>query len=189
MLFKASTFSGYKLQGRIKFQGLSISIENRKGSYREGIDPDGKKWRTFMHIPYGYIRLTEGTDGDHIDVYIGPEADAEFAYVIHQNDPISGQYDEDKVMLGFDSKEAAKKAYYKQYDKPERFFGAMSVLPMEKFKQMALKTLHSRNKILKAAALLLLAKKLPRIDKIDRLVVIKLLNRKRLLKKVSLTIK
>ena len=39
-----------------------------------------------------------------IDVFIGPNKDARYAYVIHQNKaPDFKEYDEDKVMLGFDS--------------------------------------------------------------------------------------
>jgi hypothetical protein len=43
------------------------------------------------------------------------------------------EYDEDKVMLGFDTAEEAKAAYIKQYNDP-RFFGDMKKLPMEEFK-------------------------------------------------------
>ena len=38
--------------------------------------------------------------------------------MVHQHDPDSGEYDEDKVMLGFDSEEEAIGAYKKQYDRP-----------------------------------------------------------------------
>ena len=39
---------GYKLQGKTNFQGLPISIENRKGSVRTGKDDGGHEWRTKM---------------------------------------------------------------------------------------------------------------------------------------------
>ncbi|MCK4828367.1 hypothetical protein KA005_72225, partial [bacterium] len=42
-------------------------------------------------------------------------------------------YDEDKVMLGFDSKEEAIKAYLKQYDSP-RFLGPVSTFTLPEFK-------------------------------------------------------
>lgn len=130
--------ASYKLEGRTTFQGLQISIENGVGSVRKGVDKvTGKPWRTVMRHPYGYIRLTEGVDGDHVDCFIGPNKDATHAYVIHQNDPNTGKYDEDKVMLGFDSAEAAKKAYFQNYDRPEAFFDSIEAIPMEDFKKKA----------------------------------------------------
>ena len=68
---KSLTWSGHKLQGRATFRGLNISIENRKGSVRRGVDSDGHEWATKMNYDYGYIRGTEGVDGDHLDCYLG----------------------------------------------------------------------------------------------------------------------
>lgn len=128
--------AAYKLQGRIEFQGLPISIENKKGSTRKWYDPHAKEsGSTKMHFDYGYIRRTKGTDGDHVDVYVGSNHDASHAYVIHQmKKPAFKEYDEDKCMLGFGSAKEAKEAYLRQYDDP-RFFGTMTVIPMEKFKE------------------------------------------------------
>ena len=64
---KSLTWSGHELQDRYNFTGLKISVENKKGSTRSGKDKDGHEWHTFMHYDYGYIRGTEGTDGDHLD--------------------------------------------------------------------------------------------------------------------------
>ena len=64
---KSLTWSGHELQDRYNFAGLKISVENKKGSTRSGKDKDGHEWHTFMHYDYGYIRCTEGTDGDHLD--------------------------------------------------------------------------------------------------------------------------
>lgn len=100
---KSLTWSGYELQGRTTWNGLNISIENKKGSVRRGVDKDGHKWATKMHFDYGYIRGTEGTDGDHVDCYLGGNKDAKKVYIVHQNDPVTHKYDEDKCMLGFDT--------------------------------------------------------------------------------------
>lgn len=134
-LNKSLTFSGYKLQGRTRLYGMDISIENKKGSYRSGTDKDGHKWKTFMHYDYGYIRGTIGVDKDHVDVYIGPDKEAQKVYVIHQNDPVTHKYDEDKCMLCFSSADEAKKAYLKQYDRPG-FFGSMETFSIEQFKDV-----------------------------------------------------
>ncbi len=154
----------YKLQGRTEFQGLKISIENRKGSVRRWFDPHGnEKGSTKMHWGYGYIRGTEGTDGDHVDVYIGPNPQASHAFVVNQmkkpgNSKDDGkawtEFDEQKVMLGWDSAEAAKAAYMKQYDDP-RFFGSIKAIPMDEFKE---KVMSKANHGKKVAARLRLAK-------------------------------
>ena len=132
-LNKSLTYSGYKLQGRTRLYGMNISIENKKGSYRSGTDKDGHKWRTYMNYDYGYIRGTEGTDSDQIDVYVGPDKNAEKVYIIHQNDPVTHKYDEDKCMLCFSSAADAKKAYMKQYDRPG-FYGSMTTMTVDEFK-------------------------------------------------------
>lgn len=124
----------YRLQGHKKWNGLHISIENRKGSVRRGVDPDGKEWKTKMKYAYGRIRGTEGVDGDHADIYIGPNMKSERVYVVHQNDPFSGTYDEDKIMAGFNTPEQAKKAYLSQYNRPD-FFGGMTEFTVPELKE------------------------------------------------------
>lgn len=135
----AKEAKAYKLQGERKFQGLDIAIENKKGSTRKWYDPHGKEsGSTLMHADYGYIRRTEGTDGDHVDVYVGDDESAQTAYVIDQmKKPEFKEFDEQKVMLGFASPEAAKALYLKQYDDP-RFFGKMKALPMAEFRSKVL---------------------------------------------------
>jgi hypothetical protein len=138
----------YKLQGRTKFRGLDVSIENRKGSVRRWHDPHGKETgSTKMHASYGYIRKTKGTDGDHVDVYLGPHQDAPNVYIVDQMKKPEGSvkgdkklwttFDEQKVMLGYRSAHDAKQAYLKQYDDP-RFFGSMRAMPYEQFEAKVL---------------------------------------------------
>ena len=130
---KSLTYSGHKLQGRTRLYGMDISIENKKGSYRSGTDKDGHKWKCFMHYDYGYIRGTVGVDKDHLDCYVGPDKEAQKIYIIHQNDPVTRKYDEDKCMLCFASAAEAKKAYLKQYDRPG-FYGSMTIMTIDQFK-------------------------------------------------------
>lgn len=136
-----------KLEGRTRFQGLLISIENQRGSTRSGVDKNtGKAWSTKMTWPYGYIRMSEGVDGDHVDCFIGPNERAKNAYVVHQVNPKTKEFDEDKVMLGFDSPAEAKKAYLENYDTDE-YFGSMDTVPMEQFKKKVLATKDRPRKI------------------------------------------
>ena len=145
---KSLTFSGHKLQGRTAFRGFNISNENKKGTIRRGVDSDGHKWAIKMHYDYGYIRGTEGVDGDHVDCYIGDNIDAKNVYIIHQKIPGTDKYDEDKCMLGFDTLADAKAAYLKQYDKPG-FFGGVDTVPFELFKQKVLmKKYHGKKLVL-----------------------------------------
>jgi hypothetical protein len=131
---KSLTFSGYPLQGRIKIHGMDISIENKKGSTRSGTDKDGHEWHTEMNYDYGYIRGTVGVDKDHLDVYIGPNPESEIVYIVNQNDPVTGDFDEQKVMLGFNSEADANAAYLRQYDRPG-FLGAIVKMDIDTFKE------------------------------------------------------
>jgi len=134
----------HKLQGETSFQGLEIAIENKKGSVRSGVDSDGKPWRTVMKAPYGYLKGTEGKDGEEVDVYVGPNKKAEFAFVVHQHKDNGKGFDEDKVILGCDSEEEAKKLYLEHYDDP-KFLGPISKVSIEKLKEL----IASRKKLVK----------------------------------------
>lgn len=141
---KSLTYSGHPLQGRTTFAGLKISIENRKGSIRRGVDSDGHTWAIKMKYDYGYIRETEGVDGDHVDCYLGDNENARNVYIIHQKIPGTDTYDEDKCMLGFNTLEEAKRAYFSQYDK-SGFFGGVDTVPIEVFKEnVRLKKWHGK---------------------------------------------
>ncbi len=142
-----SALSGYfghknaqrKLENRIRFRGLDISVETDKGSKREWHDPhSGESGSTLMKYPYGYIRKTLGTDGDHVDVYVGPNEAADNVYIVNQmKKPDFKIFDEQKAMLGFDSAIAAKKAYLDHYN-DDRFFGSMTTMSFEDFKSKVL---------------------------------------------------
>jgi hypothetical protein len=123
------------LEDRREFQGLPIAVENVPGSVRKGVTETGKRWKTIMQLPYGYIEDTKGADGEEIDAYVGPDETADTAYVVHQKNPNTGEYDEDKVMLGFSSKRDAKESFLAHYDDPE-FLGPISPVPMDKLKRL-----------------------------------------------------
>lgn len=120
---------------RLDFQGLKIRIENPKGSVRKGESEEGKAWKTKMFYPYGFIEKTKGADGDEVDVYIGPNSEASMVYIVNQKDPETGEFDEVKVMLGFDSKLHARDGYLAHYDTHE-FLGTIDTMPMSKFKHI-----------------------------------------------------
>lgn len=136
----------YPYQGYLDFMGWQIDIENLKGSVRSGKNPDGSEWSTRMNYHYGELRGTKGSDGDALDVYIGENADSPLAVVIHQYDPKTSQYDEDKVMLGFDNVDEAIGAFKKQYDQPGYYReGEYTAMPINTLARwIADKSLHGK---------------------------------------------
>jgi hypothetical protein len=129
-----------KLHGRTEVHGMQISIENARGTVRHWYDPHSKEnGSTRMLYDYGYIRGTEGTDGDHVDCYIGPHPESESVYVVTQmKKPDFSEVDEQKVMLGFTSAKKAKTAYLAHYD-DARFFGGMKKMHIDAFKAKVFK--------------------------------------------------
>lgn len=139
--------AGYALDRRTTFRGLNISIETDKGNYRYWYDPNNKtEGKTLMKYPYGYIRRTEGLDGDHVDCFIGPNENAKNVFVITTNKaPDFDKTDEQKCMLGFDSAKDAKDAFLDSYT-DKRFFQKMDTLSFDDFKDKVLATFDSSTK-------------------------------------------
>lgn len=97
------------------FQGIPVVIEWPKGSTRTGVGPDGKKWSREMFADYGCIPDTVSKgDGEDVDVYIGPDAEALNAFVIDQLKE-DHSFDEVKIMLGFPDKKSATSCYLLHY--------------------------------------------------------------------------
>jgi N12 class adenine-specific DNA methylase len=95
----------------VSFQGLDITIETEKGQERRGKDKDGEEWSVTMPADYGYIKRTEGADGDHVDAYLGDMADSDFVLIVNQVDADTGAFDEHKVILGAMGRNAALDIY------------------------------------------------------------------------------
>ena len=130
---EAQKKSGNYKKGHVKFGGYDYTIENPKGSYRSGVDENGKEWKQKMNDTYGYIRGKFGKDGDHLDMFINDNADLDNwngdVYVVDQVNP-DGKFDEHKVMYGYDSLEEAKKAYLSNYEKG--WTGLGNITPVSK---------------------------------------------------------
>lgn len=117
----AQAAAGNYKKGHVKVQGLDITVENPDGSVR--VDKKGE-WASTTRGHYGYIRRTEGADGDHVDVNVGPNPDAPSVFVVNQNKP-DGSFDEHKVMLGYDTQEAAEAAYRANFPADWNGFGGI----------------------------------------------------------------
>ncbi|WP_234623645.1 PLxRFG domain-containing protein [Acinetobacter guillouiae] len=130
---QAQIEAGNYKKGHIKVQGLDISIENPKGSERRGTDPNGKEWAHTMSDHYGYIKRTVGADSEQIDTYIGKNPESDQVFIVDQIDQETGNFDEHKVMLGFDSQDNATKAYQSNFDKGWKV-GQIRSMTVEQFK-------------------------------------------------------
>ena len=95
---------------RQTFQGFSITVEYPSGSFRSGVAPDGTAWRKLMVHDYGHFVGIPAADGDSLDCYLGPDEDAEHAYVVNQLKQ-DGSFDEHKILLGFSSPQQALAGY------------------------------------------------------------------------------
>jgi hypothetical protein len=117
---EAQAAAGNYQKGHINLHGLDISIENPKGSVRRGTDPDtGEAWQSpSLPADYGYVKGTKGKDGDHVDVYIGPNPQSDRVYVIDQVNLKDGKFDEHKAVLAANSPQEAVDLYVNSFDVP-----------------------------------------------------------------------
>ena len=132
----AQKAAGNYKKDHISFQGLPISVETRKGQTRSGTGPDGRKWSVKLPYDYGYIKRTEGADGDHVDVCIGPDHQSDHVFVVDQHDHLDGKFDEHKVMLGYRTQSEAEHAYRAGFSDGKGHLRMKKVvaMPMAQFK-------------------------------------------------------
>lgn len=134
---EAQKAAGNYKKHHVRMHGLDIALENVKGGKRSGVGRDGRRWAVTMPAHYGYIKRTEGADGDHVDVYIGPDHASKNVYVIDQKDAETGKFDEHKVMLGFGSEAQARATYLKGFSDGKGAQRIHSIKPMtiDQFKE------------------------------------------------------
>ncbi len=130
---EAQIESGNYRKGHTRIHGLPVTLENPKGSTRSGTDRGGKSWSVTMKHDYGYINRTEGKDGDHVDVFIGPEPETELIYVVNQTTS-AGTFDEHKCLFGFPNEAKAKEGYLANYQKGWDRLGSIYPVTVPQFK-------------------------------------------------------
>lgn len=142
--------AGNYRKGKIRLHGLDITIENPRGSIRSGTDKDGKPWRVALPDHYGYINRTEGSDGDHVDCYIGRHPMSSRVFVVDQVEADSGEHDEHKCMLGYNSREQALSAYRRAFSdgRGDDRIGSVEEMDIDEFKEW----LHKNGDLPKYAA-------------------------------------
>ncbi len=129
---RAQLRAGNYRMGHIEISGLDITIENPAGSYRRGDKPG---WPA-LSAHYGYIRRTEGADGDHVDVFVSPGTSPEWegpVFVIDQY--IDGKFDEHKCFIGYRTEAMARAAYLASYEAGWKGLHSISELTFDAFKE------------------------------------------------------
>lgn len=121
--------AGNYKKGHASIDGLNVSIENPAGTSRR------PEWPPLKHS-YGYVKRSEGADGDHVDVFLGPKANdaANPVFIVDQVNK-DGSFDEHKVMVGFSDIGAARRGYLANYEKGWTGLGDITEMPFAEFKE------------------------------------------------------
>jgi hypothetical protein len=131
----AQRIAGNYKMTHVRVHGLPISIETKKGEKRR------PEWPT-LAADYGYFKKTTGRDGDHIDVFVGPDKLSEMVFVIDQVG-LNGKFDEHKVLLGFANQADAIATYRKCYHNGWKV-GPVTSMTIAQFKNWIASGKHSR---------------------------------------------
>lgn len=102
---KAPNKDGDRVRYRTSYRGLNLGVQ---------YEPNQERNSREMPCYYGTIAGHVGEDRMALDFLGGPylfEPDRGGIYLVSQNHSDTGEFDQSKVMLGFDSTEAAEKAY------------------------------------------------------------------------------
>lgn len=116
--------------------GLQMKLEYLCGDTRFKGRPHERKVKDH----YGYMPGTfgKGADGECIDVYVNPKLEKGMligkVYKVKQLKKGTGEYDEDKFMVGYGSAHAAKGAFMRNM--PNWAFGGMTSMAPDAFRKL-----------------------------------------------------
>jgi hypothetical protein len=132
--------AGNYRKAHVVIGGLSVTIETPLDGIRSGVSPKGVPWAVRMPAHYGYVKGTEGADGDHVDLYIGPEAHRAHrlpVWVVDQVDADTRKFDEHKALVGFTDVAIAKRTYASGFSDGRGMerMGALVRMAFDDFKQ------------------------------------------------------
>ncbi len=132
-LMLAGSFQKAATKPIVAIQGVPITIDRPKGFVQTGVDHLGVPWTRTYQVDYGYIRRTQGGDGENLDVYCGDTPDAPDTFWVYQI-KADGSFDEYKVLIGYASAEHALACY--RAHTPDWCFGYMFSVPMAGIKAL-----------------------------------------------------
>ena len=103
----------------VKVHGIPVALEWRKGETRKYFNHDPLKRKSTgsidynqkMKVDYGYVKGVIDADGEELDVYLGPDRESEKVFVLEKLRKTDSSFDENKVMLGYGTKDEARKSY------------------------------------------------------------------------------
>lgn len=108
---QAQKEAGNYRKGHVNFDGLDLTIENPVGSERKGVDPNGQPWSVGMTAHYGYLKRSEGADGDQVDVYLAEHPHTGAPVYVFDQYHADGKFDEHKAVVGVQTPEEARAIY------------------------------------------------------------------------------
>jgi hypothetical protein len=124
------------IKEKIEVAGVPVWLEWKSGETREYRGKGGKiAFSKLMKHHYGYIPNTMDADGEELDAYVGPSRSSNTAWVIKQLKK-DGSFDENKVMMGFTSKEDAKSSYDHHMGGAKERFGGIKEVPVSALKAL-----------------------------------------------------
>lgn len=129
----------------VKIHDIPVAIEWRKGETRKYFNHDPLKRKSMgtvdydqkMKADYGYIKGVIDADGEELDVYLGPNRESEKIFVLEKKRATDGSFDEHKIMLGYDSRDEARRSYLQHQGKDE--LGTIRELTVPSFKAQFLR--------------------------------------------------
>lgn len=131
---EAQKSAGNYRKGVFSWNGMEISIENPRGSFRRGKNRLGVEWEVKLPAHYGYLRRTRSdADGDQVDVFVGPDPHSPVVFVVDQQDT-DGRFDEHKCIIGCLSEEEARTLYRAAYSKGWRGLRSITCMTVPQFK-------------------------------------------------------
>lgn len=125
---KQKSAENYK-HGHITVGEIDIAIENPVGSRRKPHFPK-------MTAHYGRIKGTHGMDGEELDVFVREGTDDGYQGPVYIVDQVrkDGSPDEHKIMIGWNSRQAAVAAYRSNYT-PDFVVGPVTRMSWQQFKE------------------------------------------------------
>lgn len=129
-------FKSDPIKEEYEFKGIEICVEWPKGSVRQYKEDNVLKDGKHMKADYGYFKNTTSEDGEELDCYVGTNHKAPKVFLLMQKPTpwdIEHGMDspEEKYMLGFNSKEEAKNAYFGSM--PSKWFDSITEIDWEAF--------------------------------------------------------
>ncbi len=99
---------GRAVVGHATAAGEPVSLETRKGEIRHRQDSGASR----MAADYGYIDTSKPDhDGMKTDAFVGPHRDSKKVFVVNQQHPHTGKFNEHKVLLGYKDRAHALRDY------------------------------------------------------------------------------